>query len=83
MSGYVFCSLVSSFGIASLTGTVFSIASCGVFLIIPGGNSISSPTSAYVWSLIAGFVVFLVFFIALWPRERPGESIHRSPDPEN
>ena len=80
--GFLFCSLLASVGIVALAGTASAIALFVVYLTIPGGNSISSPLSVYVWSLTAGSVVFLAIFIPLWPRERSGGSAHRSPDPE-
>jgi hypothetical protein len=80
---YLIGAFVASTGIVALAGTAFIVAFGCIFLVIPGGNSISSPTRVYVWSLIPAFAVFLVVYLLFWPRVRSRESIHRPPDPEN
>jgi hypothetical protein len=81
--GYLLGAAIASFGVAALAGTAsavaFSIVCTGIAAM---GKSLDAVFAGAVLGLIVAFVVFLMIFMKLWPRERSDEA-PRSPDPEN
>ena len=81
---YFFGALISSLGVATLAG-VASVITFGIVCFAVStdndGVNFQKTVLGVLIGAAAGFVVFLLLFLRLWPRRRPGQS--SPPDPEN
>ena len=82
-AGHLFRALFASFGAAALAGLASAIAFGIVcFAVAVGDGNFTNVDAGFIVGGAAGLAVFVLIFVLLWPRQKPGP-LPPPRDPEN